>query len=72
MNVLMLKINGMHCDGCASRLEGLLERTNGVDDATVSFNTREAKIVYNPNTINAAHLIEITERGGFAAAVEET
>ena len=71
MNILNLKINGMHCDGCASRLQGLFERAVGVDAATVSFDAGNAKVTYNPDSINADDLLEITERGGFTAAVEQ-
>ena len=42
MKEIKLKIEGMHCTGCSSRLEKVLNNTDGVESATVSFEKKQA------------------------------
>ena len=44
MKEIVLKINGMKCTGCSQRLERVLKNVEGVEDASVDLDTREAKI----------------------------
>ena len=56
MKTAAFRIEGMHCDGCASTIKTLIERQPGVQMATVSFADREARILYDPNEIGRAHV----------------
>ena len=42
MKEIKLKIEGMHCTGCSSRLEKVLNNTDGVESAAVSFEEKQA------------------------------
>ena len=44
MKELSLKIKGMHCTGCSTRLEKVLNNQDGVEDAKVSFEEAKAEI----------------------------
>ena len=70
MNSVTFKIEGMHCDGCATRITTLLEKEAGVRDAAVSFADGEARVKYNPHTVREDRLIEVIEAGGFTVLAD--
>ena len=43
-----LDVRGMTCAACAMTVEKTLNKTPGVDSATVNINTERATIVYDP------------------------
>ena len=47
MKEISLKIEGMHCTGCSNRLEKVLNNTDGVEKATVSFEDKKAIITFD-------------------------
>ncbi len=65
MNTLTLKINGMHCDGCAERIRTVVGKQAGVQQAEVSYTDGEARIHYNPHAVTEKALAEVIERAGF-------
>ena len=67
MQTIQLEIRGMHCDGCAARLKGLLEREPGVREAEVSFAEGRARVRYNEHAVSEARLRAVIETGGFEA-----
>ena len=62
-----IKIEGMHCDGCANRVKGLLEKEPGVRAADVSYQAGEARVKYNEHTVTTDRLREVVERAGYTA-----
>ncbi len=64
MEKVELKISGMHCTGCASRLEKVL---NGMEyvKATVSFETKNAVIEYNKDEVSIGEITEAINDAGF-------
>ncbi len=66
MNTVTIKIEGMHCDGCAERITILLEKEPGVRDAAVSFADGQARVRYNSHAIHQDRLVEVIEGGGFS------
>ena len=65
MNSVTLKVEGMHCDGCAATIQVLLERNAGVRKAAVSFGDGEARVLYDPRSATEAQLTAAIEKGGF-------
>ena len=65
MENIILKINGMHCTGCSQRLEKALKNTDGIEDASVDFETRKAKISYNSNQISLEEICNTVVDIGF-------
>lgn len=65
MKAVTLKIEGMHCDGCALTVKTLLEREPGVKTATVSFKDGDARIVYDTETTDEHRLTAAVERPGY-------
>ena len=65
MEKIVLKINGMKCTGCSQRVERALKNTDGIEDANVNLETREAKITYNKDKITYNQICETIVDTGF-------
>ena len=50
MNKIILKIDGMHCNGCSERLEKALNNKDNIKHAKVSFKKKEAEIEFDKIT----------------------
>ncbi|QID17219.1 copper-translocating P-type ATPase [Nitrogeniibacter mangrovi] len=64
---LELAIEGMTCAACATRLEKVLARVDGVDSAVVNFATETAQLHYRPWIADVPTVLAAVERAGFAA-----
>jgi copper chaperone len=62
-----IHIQGMHCDGCASRVKRVLEKEPGVRNAEVSYETGEARVKYDDQAVSVSRFRELIERAGYAA-----
>lgn len=65
MKSVMLKIRGMHCDGCAETIKALIEREAGVKAASVAHETGEARILYDPGATSEERLIALVQTPGY-------
>lgn len=69
MNSVTLKVEGMHCEGCAQTIEALLGAEPGVQRATVSFEAHEAQVRFDPNAIDDGQIVAAVKRAGYQAVV---
>lgn len=60
-----LKIEGMHCTGCSTRLEKVLNNLEGVETAKVSLEEKKATIKYDETKISLENIKESIEDAGF-------
>ena len=58
-----LKIEGMHCGGCATGV-GILLNTKGVK-AKVDFNSKKAEIEFDPKKISLKEIKKEIENAGY-------
>ena len=65
MKEVDLKIEGMHCTGCSTRLEKVLNNIEGVETAKVSLEEKKATIKYNEEETNIENIKEAIEDTGF-------
>ncbi len=65
MKTAILKIEGMHCDGCATTVKTVLEREPGVQMAAVSFAEGQARVLYDPQATVEDSLVAAIEKPGF-------
>jgi MerR family transcriptional regulator, copper efflux regulator len=65
MKTAILKIEGTHCDGCATTIKTVLEREPGVQMAAVSFAEGEARVLYDPHAATEDRLVATIEKPGF-------
>lgn len=60
------KIDGMHCGGCARTIEALVLTEPGVRKANVSLETREARILFEPQLASEERLAETIRSAGYS------
>ena len=65
MKEISLKIEGMHCAGCSTRLEKVLNNLEGVEIAKVSLEEKKATIKYDETKISLENIKESIEDAGF-------
>jgi Hg(II)-responsive transcriptional regulator len=68
MKSITLKVEGMHCDGCAQTIEALVGAEEGVKAIAVTYKTGEARILFDPLRTSEAKLIAVIKRPGFRVA----
>lgn len=67
MKEVVLKIKGMHCEGCSTRLEKVLNNQDGVEEAKVSLEKAKANIKFDETQTSVDELKEAVEDAGFEA-----
>lgn len=67
-----LRIEGMHCAGCVTRIEEALRRVPGVREATVNLATREARVRFEPAAAGIAEFERAIEEIGYGASPIDT
>lgn len=65
MKSVTLKVEGMHCSGCASTIQALLQRNEGVKKVSASFEAGEARVLYDPALVSEEQLAGVVERAGY-------
>ncbi len=64
-----IAVSGMHCAGCSSRIQQILQQTPGVNAANVNLMTGSATIDFDPASISPAGLVEVIRGTGYGAEV---
>ena len=67
MKELKFKIEGMHCTGCSTRLQKVLNNLEGVEEAEVSLEAKQVMIKYDEDKISIEEIKEAIEDAGFKA-----
>ncbi len=70
MKSVVLKIEGMHCGGCAQSVKRLLEREPGVQSAEVTYETGEARVQFDPAQLDERRLIAVVQQPGYQAIIQ--
>jgi len=65
---VVLPITGMTCANCSTTIERNLKRLPGVEKASVNLATERAHVIYDPNVLAAADIIELVEELGYGVA----
>ena len=60
-----IKISGMSCAHCASRVENALKNVEGVEKAQVNLKNGEATVEYNPERLKLSGLENAVEKAGY-------
>ena len=60
-----MSVEGMTCATCAVRIQRVLSRRAGVDNASVNFADNRATLRYRPDTVSLETLSEVVERLGY-------
>jgi copper chaperone len=65
VEVVILDISGMHCDGCVNTLTGVLAEMDGVGDVKVSLEYEQAKVKFDPDEVSPEEMKEAVEDKGY-------
>jgi len=65
----LLDVEGMHCAGCAARVEKALSRLSGVSAARVNLVTNQASVEFRPEEVGPEELVAAVSAGGYSASV---
>ncbi len=68
-STVSLKIEGMHCGMCVSRIEKALNALKGVSEATVSLEKNRADVRYDSEMVKSEDMISAVEEAGYSASV---
>ena len=71
MKATIFKIEGMNCDACANTIRSLVEKEPGVRMASVSFNDRQARVLYDPKFVEEERLVDAIQKPGFRVVGRE-
>ncbi|HEY2574429.1 MAG TPA: heavy metal translocating P-type ATPase [Verrucomicrobiaceae bacterium] len=67
-----MPLMGMHCAGCAGRIERALAAVPGVAKVSVNFATARAAVVFNGKQTDSGDLLKAVQNEGFDALAPET
>jgi copper chaperone CopZ len=72
MKTALFRIEGMNCDACAKTIKNIVQKEPGVRMASVSFGERQARVLYDPQTVLEDRLVEAIQKPGFRVTGRET
>lgn len=64
---MTVRIEGMHCAGCASAVEASLTELRGINTASVNLQTESARITYDPGRISFNDVKSQVQKAGYSA-----
>lgn len=62
-----LNIEGMHCNSCASGIQMVLQSTDGVINASASYDTKKGEVEFDEEKTNLENIIKAIEQLGYKA-----
>lgn len=65
MKSVTLKVEGMSCNGCAERIRAGVVAQPGVQNANVSFDQGQARVLYDQQATDESRLVDAVEKIGF-------
>ncbi len=68
METVSIKVRGMTCSGCVVSVTRALKRHPGVQDASVTLDPAEAKVVYDPARTSVPAIRSAIENAGYDVA----
>jgi len=67
MDQVVIKVEGMSCQGCVKSVTGVLQALPGVASVDVSLEAGEARVGFDPAQVGLADLRAAIEDAGFDA-----
>ena len=66
-----LAIEGMHCNSCASGIQMVLQSTDGVINASASYDSKKGEVEFDEEKTNVDSIIKAIDQLGYKATVQE-
>ena len=71
METVRIPITGMTCAACSSRVQRMLQKSPGVNEAAVNLMMKSATITFDPASTSPDKLIEVIRDTGYGAALAD-
>ena len=65
MTKKQIRVEGMHCAGCAMTVDGALEDLPGVESASTSYAKQIVDVVYDETEVTEKALFEAVTKAGY-------
>lgn len=65
MKTKRLQLETLNCPTCVTKIEGALNKQQGVKEAKVLFNSSKVKVVYNEDEVSSDSIVGIIEKLGY-------
>jgi len=65
-----INISGMHCASCASGIQMVLQGTDGVLNASASYDSKKGEVEFDEEKTNLESIIKAIEQLGYKATPE--
>ena len=69
MKEIKIYIDGMHCEGCSSRIEKALKNIEEIEEVNVKLENKNAIIKFDESKINIEKIIQTIEEIGFKGRI---
>lgn len=63
--MVVLKVRGMHCEGCANNIGNALRAVKGVREASVNFGKKRATVAFDTEQVNQERLERAVTDAGY-------
>ena len=63
------KITGMHCTSCAFNIDGELEDTDGVKEASTNFAKAQTEVQFDVDKVNSEEIVKLIKKVGYDATL---
>ena len=65
-----MKVSGMHCAACSSRIEKVVGNLEGIDTCSVNLATEQATVLFDASITGLQEITDAIGKMGFSAAVK--
>jgi copper chaperone CopZ len=65
--LVLIRIEGMHCHKCEQTIQKTLARLPGVHEVEVDFNSGQASVLFNRDAVSISQLMEGVSDAGYQA-----
>jgi copper chaperone CopZ len=66
--IAILKVEGMHCQSCASAVGDVLRSERGVRNAKVDFEKKRATVSFDPSQVDEGRIRKVIAGAGYRVA----
>ncbi|HET6250421.1 MAG TPA: heavy metal-associated domain-containing protein [Tepidisphaeraceae bacterium] len=66
--LVLIRIEGMHCHRCEQTLQKALSRHSGVHEVEVDFNSGQASVLFDRDAVTVAQLMDSVNEAGYQAS----
>lgn len=67
-----IKLDELTCPSCIAKIENVLSKTTGIEEARVLFNSSQVKVAFKEDVISEDEIIHVIEKLGYPVLKKQT